>query len=182
MRRHWFTISTLMGIVLIVAAGLASLRRPTEILASTWFTATLLFLGFAAISALVRRGSIRKAWIGASVAGLLYLHFAFASFVSGPPCLLTDQLICAFVETVFPNENRMAAHDSRTSSGPFPPNSYQLRARVFRNVSDTQIDLLAYTQIAHCLAIFLVSLGGAITATLRGRPTLRKRSRDKSGA
>jgi hypothetical protein len=65
-----------MGIVLVIAVGLAGLRDPNELWASAIFTAVLAALLVATIGAIVRRGD-RPFLVGFSLSGWVYLLVAF---------------------------------------------------------------------------------------------------------
>src|SRR5262245_18073556 len=71
------SIAGLMGIVVLVAFGLAALRDGTELAAGTFFLVTCGVLAMGVVGAVCRRGADRAGWLGFSLFGWGYLFLAF---------------------------------------------------------------------------------------------------------
>ncbi len=71
------SIARSMGIVLLAAVGLAALRNPTIVWASSLFTLVVVLLCTAVLGAIAVRGPARLTWTGFAVFGWVYLGIAF---------------------------------------------------------------------------------------------------------
>jgi hypothetical protein len=92
-----FSIRAVMGLVLIVAVGVAALRYPTDLVASLVLSATVLLVGVAILGAIFRRGAPRAFYAGAALFGLGYLVLAFGPWCETAvrPKLVTTRLLDA---------------------------------------------------------------------------------------
>ncbi len=92
-----FSIARLMGVVLIVAIGLAALRSATEIWAGVVFLSTCGVLALSIVGFLCRREAERAWWLGFALFGWGYVALAFwpssqALFPSLPTLTLLEWL------------------------------------------------------------------------------------------
>jgi hypothetical protein len=92
-----FSIAGLMGVVVIVAVGLAALRKGSEAFAGVIFLTTSGVLGLAVLGAALAEGRPRQIWLGAAIFGTGYMILVFSREpVPHPtPSLPTDQLLSA---------------------------------------------------------------------------------------
>jgi hypothetical protein len=137
MRWARMTIAGSMGLIALVAIGLAALRHPTPLVASGIFSLVILTLFAASVVAISLPGRSRAVWSSFVVCGSGYLLIVLGSsavspygnqFVSGGLHLITEPLIEIVHERMFPG--------SQIWSGPDPKSvSYQSVGR--RSISPT---------------------------------------------
>ena len=77
MPRFRFTISGLMGLIVVAAIGFAGIREGTETWASVTFAVTALILLMALPCLIYSRGASRATWVGFVLFGWAYLLFIF---------------------------------------------------------------------------------------------------------
>jgi hypothetical protein len=77
MRWLRFPIAAVMLSILPIAVGLAALRDPSELWASSLFTATIMALLVSILGTVARRGAARMAFLGFALFGSSYLVLAF---------------------------------------------------------------------------------------------------------
>src|SRR5688500_1209379 len=85
-----FTIAIIMGIVLLIALGLAALREANVLWASGLYTLTLTSLCTAVLGSMAGRGRARMTWAGFAAVGWSYLLMSFGRWpnsngVTAPP-------------------------------------------------------------------------------------------------
>lgn len=78
MSRPRFSIAGLMGLVVVVAVGVAALRSGSEDWAGIVLTLTLGLLGAAVLGAIYRTGPRRAFWVGFALFGWGYLALTYA--------------------------------------------------------------------------------------------------------
>jgi len=83
MSRPRFSIAGLMGMVLVVAVGVAALRSGSEDWAGIVSALTLGLLGVALLGVLFRQGPRRAFWSGFALFGWGYLALTMAPWFSG---------------------------------------------------------------------------------------------------
>lgn len=83
MSRPRFSIAGLMGLVLVVAVGVAALRSGSEDWAGIVLTLTLGILGVALLGMIFRQGSRRAFWSGFALFGWGYLTLTMAPWFNG---------------------------------------------------------------------------------------------------
>jgi hypothetical protein len=74
-RRVRFSLAGLMGLILLLGIGLASLKNPTDLWASILFSLVVALLLAAVLG--IFGGRSRLAWAGCSLFGWFYLFYAF---------------------------------------------------------------------------------------------------------
>jgi hypothetical protein len=149
-----FSVAGLMGVVLVVAVGLAALRSGSDVWAGAVFLLTCGVLALSAVGSVVDTRGARAWWLGFTAFGCTYLALAFrpTPALSDVPSLPTDRLL------------RLAA--------PYlEPSPYALFRPGSHAVADNP-----YLQTGHSLFGLLAgSLGGGLAYTLfggsRDRPT-----------
>ena len=72
MGRYRFTLAALMGVVALVAVGVAALRSSTALWASLVILLALGAICGATVGAILRRGPDQGAWLGFAVFGWAY--------------------------------------------------------------------------------------------------------------
>jgi hypothetical protein len=95
MRRRRVTIAGWMGVIVLVAAVMAGLRRPSWLAANLAFTAALSVQFVAMVAVLTARGPSRAFWKGFAACGWGYLALSVGPFL-GPatsPHLATTTLL-----------------------------------------------------------------------------------------
>src|ERR1700677_2099755 len=104
MQRMRFSIARLMGFVLIVALGFGGLKAASPLLASIYYSLTLLALVIGVLVAIQARGRRKAFFVGFSVLGWVYFSFTFV-FPSGsnydPPPQLLPALLLDTAESWF---------------------------------------------------------------------------------
>ncbi len=78
MQRFRFSVSSLMVMIVLLAAAFAALRTPTPLWANAWFSVALASLVLAVPAAVYRRGQERAFWVGFAAAGWVYFVLALA--------------------------------------------------------------------------------------------------------
>ena len=99
MPRIRFTISGLMGLIVVAAIGFAGMREGTEIWASLTYTVTVLSLLMALPFLFYSQGKTRAGWLGFVLFSWVYLYFAFGSWWADGPGLppLPTKWLLSFV-------------------------------------------------------------------------------------
>src|SRR5947209_733559 len=95
MRPLRLTIAGFMGLVLVAAVGMASLRSPSEARAGAMFLLTCGLLALAVVGVVCRGGSERAWWLGFALFGCGYMTMAFwrRATDSPPPPLPTTTVL-----------------------------------------------------------------------------------------
>jgi hypothetical protein len=96
MRGTRLSIAAAMGVILYVALGLATLRRPSGWWLTTLFSIDAALLAFASMAALYRRGGRRAFCLGVAASGLTYLGLALGEETHR--LLLTNRLLYEAVD------------------------------------------------------------------------------------
>ena len=79
MRPPRFSIGSLLTLIAIFAVGLAALRSPSPLWASTTYTVAAVAIVAGVSNAILGRGARRAYWIGFALFGGVYFHFTFSS-------------------------------------------------------------------------------------------------------
>ena len=150
MRPVRFSIAGLMGVVLLVATGLAALRSASETWASVLFLATFVAFCIALVGAFGDAGARRGAWLGFAVFGWVYVGAAFEPYDFAPN-LPTDTLLKVLAPSF--------GVDSRLLAGPFG-RTWMQHAGFGRGAG--VIGAKSFFQIGHCLIALLAGVIGAL--------------------
>jgi hypothetical protein len=168
MKRFHFSVAALMGVVLLLALGMASLRANTAMWASAMFTAAVILFATAIVAALAIRGLGRFTWTGMAVFGWVYLIIAFGPWIgnaTGPPPLLPSSLLDYIQDYVLSNghqpyvyftESINQINKQMTFSGNLvpgaapPPGGYKT------------VDIRSYLQTGHSFGGMLFGIMGAL--------------------
>jgi len=162
-----FSIAGLMGVVLIVGVGFASLRSGSPIWASGMFTLTVALLSAAIVAGIAVRGRGRLACVGFAVFGWVYLAVAFGPWphnLDGPPQLVTVPLLDAVQDYVFSDgKTTYMTVDHRSQDSRVSVYHWGVPTRQFLPLGGHKtVDLIAYRQIGHTLGAVLFGLVGAL--------------------
>ncbi|MBX6316078.1 MAG: hypothetical protein IRY99_24670 [Isosphaeraceae bacterium] len=172
MRRLRGTVLALMGVVALVAFGIAALRRATEVWASATFTLAVALLSMAVVGALVRRGPGQAFWIGCAVPGWVYLALSFGPWFPdtalNPPALLPTRLLAHAYPLLKPKANLsyepLPAPDPRIREGG-PLGGLVLLREVERIPGGTisrGVDSYHFSQVGHALSALAFGLVGGL--------------------
>ena len=181
MTRGRLSISLAMGIVLVVAVGLAALKDPSKFWASAVFTSAVVVLLTSLLGAVARCGKSRMAWFGSVLFGGFYLILSFGPWPwlnndgLRPPPILTTALLEKLKEDGGPvskNWETLAASQRLDPSGPSPgPADLTIRSQGVTEVATgkrsiqafvvVRLDISPYKQIAHSIGTILSAALGA---------------------
>lgn len=78
MPRFRFSVSSLMVLIVLLAAAFAALRTPSPLWANVWFSIALASLVLAIPAAVYRRAADRAFWVGFAACGWVYFVLALA--------------------------------------------------------------------------------------------------------
>jgi hypothetical protein len=149
MRKIRFTIGGLMGVVLILAIGLAAWKNANAAWAGVIFLLTCGLLGLATIGSICRRDAARAGWLGFALFGWGYLGLVLASWY--------DEDI-----PELPALSLLAAIDPRFGTAP--------RSHGAPFSSCFVVVDLTYFQLGHCFWTLLAAvLGGTLARAFVGR-------------
>ncbi len=167
MRRFRFSVAGLMAAILVLAIGMAALRNPTPLWASTIFTAAVTLFAASVIGAMVHHGVPRFSWAGMALFGWIYLIISFGPWPGNsivPPPLLPSCLLDHFQEymisdgktpyrthEIYFDYYKMMSGFRRRSGipGSAPPGGYK------------DVDITVYKQTGHSLGAMLFGIIGA---------------------
>ncbi len=184
MPRIRFTISGLMGLIVVAAIGIAGIREGTEIWASLTYTVTVLSLLMALPFLFYSQGKTRAGWLGFVLFSWVYLYFAFGNWWADGPGLppLPTKWLLSFV------------HDRIHAKAQYIPNPNFPGGQITFGISGIAGPLIIkpgttywmgderhYRQVAHCLLALALGAFGAfwfrfVYSLQFSRPTLPDRS------
>ncbi len=166
MPRIRFTISGLMGLIVVAAIGFAGIREGTEIWASLTFTVTVLLLLMALPFLFYSQRKTRAGWLGFVLFSWVYLYFAFGNWWADGPGLppLPTKWLLSFVHDQIhakpqyvPNPN--FALVQKLSYG--PPTLSGSPTIIKPGTTYWMGDERHYRQVAHCLLALALGAFGA---------------------
>jgi hypothetical protein len=170
MKRFRLSVAALMGVVLLLALGMAALRANTDIWASAMFTAAVSLFSVAIIAAMAIRGSARFTWMGMAVFGWIYLVISFGPWpgsTTEPPPLITSVLLDYVQDYILTTNKIPYLYTAPVNPHPFleklgglpgaapPPGGY-------RNIGS----ISPYLQTGQCLGGMLFGIMGAVAGRL----------------
>jgi hypothetical protein len=177
MKRFHLSVATLMGVVLLLALGMAALRANTVIWASAMFTAAVSLFSVAITAAMVIRGSARFTWMGMAVFGWIYLVIAFGPWPGStiePPTLITDVILTCLHDYILITDNMLYSYSAPVKPHPYlnkiggPPGA----APPLGGYKDIG-SISPYLQTGHCLGGMLFGImdavAGRLISTRRGQ-------------
>jgi hypothetical protein len=165
MPKFRFTISGMMGVIVVAAIGFAGIREGTEIWAGVTFAVTALILLMALPCLVYSRGAPRAAWFGFTLFGWAYLLFIFwwpAEQLGVPPSPLRWLLdlvhdrIHAKAQYV-PNPNFPVAQTLPFAMPSIPGGPLIIKPGTTYWMGDER----HYRQVAHCLLALAFGAFGA---------------------
>ncbi len=167
MRRFRFSVAGLMAVILVLTIGMAALRDPTPLWASTIFTAAVVLFAASLLGAMAHRGVPRFSWAGMAVFGWVYLITSFGPWPGnsvGPPPLLPSALLDQFQEYIVSDGKAQYSTigmyiDYYKSTSGVRGTGTQLAAQppgVYKTV-----DVIVYMQTGHSLGAMLFGILGA---------------------
>jgi hypothetical protein len=167
MKRFHFSVAASMGVVLLLALGLAALRANTVMWASVVFTAVVSLFSTAIVAAIAIRGPGRFTWVGMAVFGWIYLAIAFGPWAGGtadPPPFITSWLLDYFKGYILTGKNEAFTYQIQVTEtranrtrfegirGPAPPPGG------YKNIGS----ITPFVQASHCVGGVLFGILGAV--------------------
>jgi hypothetical protein len=163
MRWVRFSVAGLMGVVLLLALGMAALRANSDFWASTLFTGVVLLLSVSVIAAMATRGTARSTWTGMAVFGWVYLVIAFGPWTKeaiGPPPLVTSILLDYLQDYVVSETPYLVPAQQLTTSNTVYTLRGKQRVPGPKGISPL-IVVIPYLHTGHSLGALLFGIMGA---------------------
>jgi hypothetical protein len=161
MRLPRFTIAGLMGLVVVVAVGVAALRFASDLWAGILLMPTLGTLGAAVLAFHERTGSLRSWWRGFALFGWGYLVLAMGPWASEAiaPHLPTTAGLDALYARMHPDSEAQADLDVANT---------RLRGGIVLATSNSAPE--PFLRVGHCLwALLVACVGGVVGRALHAR-------------
>ena len=148
-----------MAFIVLVAVGFAALKNPTEPVASSTFTLTMVMLLLALVGVGFRRGDKQLFWAGFATFGWGTLAFDLATGALIPPRLFSSLLI---------------AHLTRVMPAPGTSNiqmnvSFTVTTLTGSNTGSNPFAFEPFFQIGHSMAVLMVALLGTMLVRIFAR-------------